>query len=534
MVRARSTNSRDSDRPAGPSVLLFTLLLWLGGCARTAPDSTDHWATASSCPAAPVIGVLDGAGTCDLGGHLPRGWRARVMFLEGSPEVAALEHAPPAELARFCSYEWQGAGSFRDDLAALRTAIHAYPHMQIETTSPDCHTPLSRGRELKHAVDLARRDAFRLDIHWVDEASLEASAARAPVEIAVADTVSANVGATGRTPAHIHGHVVAAIITDIACPERRPDCIANVRHVLAMPRRDGHSTPDWVEGGDRGTRGDVALAIYAAVEGWRERRLDNPAAPARLVLNLSLGWEPAAPELAPSQALQAALRFASCNGALVFASSGNDPRRRTATNGPLEPARFETVPAPDAAECLALGFAPLAEHEVPVFGASERPLVWAVGGVDANDRPLPDARAESMPRLVSPALDGLAMGSDGELTRALSGSSIAAAVASGTAALIWSYRPELRPDEIVDILYHSGWDTNEIGDFGLDGPAAIHRVSVCAALARACDGPSRHACPKLDCTARAPAGHEHRRALAEALGRLHDDPSTLVRVHPHR
>jgi hypothetical protein len=41
---------------------------------------------------------------------------------------------------------------------------------------------------------------------------------------------------------------------------------------------------------------------------------------------------------------------------------------------------------------------------------------------------------------------------NGELTRALTGSSIAAAVASGTAGLIWSYRPELRPDQIVDII----------------------------------------------------------------------------------
>jgi hypothetical protein len=512
---------------------LFMLLSWLGGCSMTAPDNTDHWATAGACPAAPVIGVLDGAGSCDLGGHLPPGWQARVMFSEGSPEVAALELPPPPALARFCSYEWQG-NRFPDDLAALRAAIQAYPHMQIETASPDCHLPLPRGAELERAVELARRDAFRLDIDWVDGAILEASADRAPIEIAVADTISAEVGATGRTPVHIHGQVVGAIIADIACPERHPNCVANVRHTLAMPRRDGHSAPDWVEGGVRGTRGDVALAIYAAVEGWRERWLDNPAAPARLVLNLSLGWEPAPPELAPSQALQAALRFASCNGVLIFASAGNDTRGRSNRNGPLEPARFETVPAPNAAECQALGFVPLAEHEYPVFDENQKPLVWAVGGVDANDQPLLDARSESMPRLVSPALDGLAMAANGELTRALTGSSIAAAVASGTAALIWSYRPELRPDQIVDIIYHSGWDTHQVAHFGLEGQRTIHRVSVCAALARTCDDDSRRTCPKLDCAARAPANHEHRSALAEALRRLHDDPSTSIRVHPHR
>ena len=457
------------------------------------------------------------------------------MFADGSPAVAALTSPPPAALGRFCSYEWQGDDEFDNDLAALREAIRAYPHMQIETASPDCHTAQPRGREqLKRAVQFARRDAFRLDIDWIDGAKLQASPAPASIEIAIADTVSPQVAATGQTPAHIHGQVVGAIVTDVACPDRRPNCVDRVRHTLAMPRVDGHAAPDWVEGGDKGTRGDVALAIYAAVEGWRARRLEDPHTPPRLVLNLSLGWEPAPSELAPSQALLAALQFASCNGVLVIAASGNDPRGRVSRTGPLEPARFEMLSAPDAGECRDLGFMPLDELAHPVFGTSPRPLVWAVGGVDGNDLPLRDARTASMPRLVSPAIDGLAQRSDGELTRALTGSSIAAAVASGTAALVWSYVPELRAEQIIDIVYRSGWDTQLPADFGLDDAAMIRRVSVCAALARACAEHPRPTCPALDCSARAPANSEHRRALTEALRELHDDPSASVRVYRHR
>jgi hypothetical protein len=536
MILLRVTNERSSDRHNRRFDIVLSSIMWLGGCNVTPPvrDTVDQWRVAGSCPAAPVIGIVDGAGSCDLGGHLPPNWRARVMFEDGSPEVAALASPPPPGLARFCSYEWQRSDHFEADVSALRAAMSAYPHMQIETASPDCHAPLSQSSELERAVEFARRDAFRLDIDWVDAMRLGASDARVPVEVAVADTISAEVAATGRAPVHIHGQVVGAIISDIACPGHAATCVEHVRHTLAMPRRDGHSPPDWLEGGDRGTRGDVALAVYAAVQSWRERRIDDPAAPPRLVLNLSLGWEPDPRELAPSQALLAALRFASCNGVLVFASSGNDSGGRRNQTGPLEPARFELRSAPDSAECEELGFSPLAERDYPVFGSNEKPLVWAVGGVDANDRSLAGARPNSMPRLVAPALDGLAITGSGELTRALSGSSIAAAVASGTAALIWSHRPELRPDQIVDIIYRSGWDTHEMADFGHAGPATRRRISVCAALASACEGTSEDACPKLDCVARAPANREHRVALTQALRALHANPSTSVREHRHR
>lgn len=493
--------------------------LSLGSCSRAPSLPDDHWALGPACPRAPVIAIVDDGGSCELDGDVPPGWRARVMFETGSPGVEALGSAP-ARLARYCSYEWQGEGAPRDAHAALRAAIDADPHVQVETAAPDCHAPEPQGREHQLAVDLATRDAFRLDLDWVDGQRLEPSASsRAAVQVAIADTISTELG--DRTPGYVHGLVVAGVIRDIACPDAHTPCAAELRHTMAMPRRDVHSPPEWTVGGDRGLRSDVALAIYEAVEVWRQRRLNDPDAPRRLVLNLSLGWTPdPLQELAPSQALLDALRFASCQGALIFASAGNDPRRRPGISGPLEPAIFETRAAPSAEECAALGFVPISEERDPVFGPRERPLLYAVGGVDGDDRPLLDARPDGRPRLATPAIDGIGRGPDDALTRSLSGSSIAAAVASGSAALVWSYRPRLRPDEVVELLYEAGWDTGDTADFGLGQRDAIRRLSVCAALALACEGQPEHACPQLRCRAKPPAGAKHRAALKQAFREL--------------
>ncbi|MCA9696805.1 MAG: S8/S53 family peptidase, partial [Myxococcales bacterium] len=321
-----------------------------------------------------------------------------------------------------------------------------------------------------------------------------------------------------------------AILADIDCPGRQATCLARLRHTLAMPRRDTHSAPDWLEGGDRGTRSDIAMAIYRSVADWRERRRGDPTTPPRLVLNLSVGLSPdprAREDFEPAStaALRAALTYAACQGALVFAAAGNEHGGDDeSVAGPLDPARFETVLAPDRAGCIEQGFDPPEEDEqLPVFGAS-RPLLYAVAAVDGNDRPLLNARPRSRSRLAAPGLEGLAEDLDGALTMPLSGSSIATAVASGTAALLWSYRPELRPDQVADLLYSGGWDTGAVADFALGTPESVHRLSVCGALAQACTGADPRTCPALSCRAGPPAGREHRRALMEGLQGLRASP----------
>ncbi|MCA9699213.1 MAG: hypothetical protein KC431_16940, partial [Myxococcales bacterium] len=91
----------------------------------------------------------------------------------------------------------------------------------------------------------------------------------------------------------------------------------------------------------------------------------------------------------------------------------------------------------------------------------------------------------------------------------------------------WSYRPELRPDELMQIIYDSGWDTGRLADFALAGSPTAHRLSVCAALSQACDGQSGD-CPTPVCAAAAPAADGNLTGFAAAVTAVLDDPSTNV------
>jgi hypothetical protein len=491
--------------------------------------------TGGLCPGARLVGVLDqvpdpGSSACELDGAVPEGWHASALFERGSPGVAALEQSPPGELNRYCSYEWSGEGPA--ELQHMLAAIEA--HAGMHAVAPDCGSGLGQA-EVDERVDAALHAAFRRNIGWLSGDALGPSqAARTAIEVAIVDSLSQQAADDPQIePAHPHGPIIAALITDIACPDRRPACLELFHYTLALPRVDGSTAPDWVRGGRRGTPADVALGIYEAVERWRRRQLDDAAAP-RLVINLSLGWDPPETPRGPDLALRAALEHAACHGALVFAAAGNEVLSSCGDHrGPLTPASFETLAAPTTEQCQAFGFASSQSLEYPIFAEHPRPLVYAVGGVDERGRMLATARVGGRPRLAATAANALALARDGEYTMKLSGSSVAAAVASGAAALIWSYRPTLRPDELVELLHQTGWNSEEQADFGLPNPAAnIHRLSICAALERACAADPTQACPTLACPPVAPASDGNRADVREALAerRAHARPGT-VRVH---
>lgn len=529
-------------------VRALAVSLTLAACGGRDDTSTSDAAAMSApaspagglCPGARIVGVLDevpelGGSACELDGAIPEGWRASLLFELGSPGVAALGQPPPGELRRYCSYEWSGHG--RADLDPMLAAMEV--HAGIHAVAPDCGADSSSGvgqAEPAERVDAALHAAFRLNIGAVTGDALGPSqAARTAIEVAVVDSLSQAAADDPRIePGHPHGRIIAALITNIACPDRRPACVEQLQHTLALPRVDGSAGPDWVRGGQRGTPADVALGVYEAVERWRRRRLDDPAAAPRLVINLSVGWEPSQSPRGPDLALQAALEHAACHGALVFAAAGNDVLSSCGEHrGPLTPASFETVPAPTADQCEAFGFVDTATLGHPIFAEHPRPLVYAVGGVDERGRALVNARVGGRPRLAATAANANAQGPDGAYTMTLSGSSIAAAVASGAAALIWSYHPTLRPDELVELLHQTGWDSEEQADFGLPGaPAEIRRLSICAALERACAAHPSGPCPTLACPPVAPAIDGNRSDVREALAqrRAQARPGT-VRVH---
>jgi hypothetical protein len=492
-----------------------------------------------SCPGAMrLIGVLDpGITDCSLVGTVPAQWASSPLFGAGSPGVAALAEAVPTNLRRYCAYDYVGpTGQVSAWYGALTTAVDNSLFMDVETLSADCRGEFEQGDLYDVSIGEELRAAFLASIGWATGEQIDDAYgnSRETIEIAVVDTVSqAAADDPGIEPANGHGLQMAALIREVNCPSDRSDCVEGVHHILAMPRDDWSDTPDWVVGGNHGSQGDLAMGIYQAVEAWRERRLASPGSSSpRLVINLSLGWERLANEAleserGPHASVLAALRFASCHGALMVAAAGNTKNELCPEQyvGALAPARFEQLAAPTAAECVLLGHVPQWTSSYPIFAGTGdyAPLVHAVGGLDETDQLLINSRVDAMPRVAALGANGIVDPS----AEALSGTSVSAAVASATAALLWSYRPELRPDEVMQLIYSSGWATGEVADFALTGSPGVRRVSVCAALDDACTGETGQ-CPTPGCSATAPAPDGNLASFEAAVKAVLDDPQTNV------
>jgi subtilisin family serine protease len=494
-----------------------------------------------NCPGAQrLIGVLaPGSNDCSLGGTIPNQWSASMLFASGSPSVAALAEPVPTELGRFCAFDFTGdPAEVGTAYTGLTAAVDASPDMDVATLSTDCRGEFEQANLYDPSIGAELRSAFLANIGWSEGTHIDQThALRAPIDVAIVDTVS-QIAADDPNiePANVHGLQMAALIGAVACPAGRSSCLDGVRHELALPRNDWSAAPDWTVGGRHGSQGDLAMAIYAAVEAWRERRLAAPNASApRLVVNLSIGWmglgdEPLLSERGPHAAVLAAMRFASCHGALLIAAAGNseDELCPDQQQGPLAPARFEALAAPSQLECATLGYVPQWTVSYPIFAApgSYAPLVHAVGALDEFDEPLINSRDGGMPRLAALGANGITDPS----ADTLSGSSVSAALVSATAALLWSYRPELRPDQILETIHAAGWDLGYSADFSLANDVRdVHRLSVCAALDDVCAGQGNH-CPTPLCSATAPASDGNLGGVADAIEAVLEHPQTNVEI----
>jgi hypothetical protein len=485
------------------------------------------------CSTHNVIGELDSrSGDCELpGAPATPNWARHRMFDDATPDLVAWTEAVPGELQRYCSYEYIGREPIgQRHYDELFAAIDAYPGMPLDSVALDCRSELVQGNGLEDPAIVAQlAESFHRAIQWIPGSALRSTAGqREHIEVAVLDTVSRE----GTKPVNEHGVVMGEIIAEIACPDGDSSCSNTIRHHQAMPRHANKSA-DWARGGDFGTMGDLATAIVAAVGHWRMAQLDDRDAAKRLVINASLGWVPdaSASTNAPERALERALEFAACNGALVIAAAGNipDPACAAGDSGPLAPATYQLVEAPDAAECARLGYAAIEDSMLPVFGES-RPLVYAAGGLDGHDRPILNGRPEAMPPLAVYAAHA-SVEAGGDYTTPLTGTSVSAAVVSATASLVWSYAPELTPNQVMQLIYDSGVDIGQQADFGFAGAAAtVHRVSVCAAMSELCSGRNSSVCPELDCLDSHVPPDGYLGGFAAALNAAIADPSNQVRT----
>lgn len=423
---------------------------------RTLPPSADlcpperqiaHWTGGGDCPA-PAMGSA---------------WTVEELFPTG-----------PAKLDDYCRYLWTGGGA--PDMTQLPAGV---------TTGPDCRvfaqTPLAG------PLGTSYGDAFASALEVVPEGV--ALGPGSPVHTVVVDTAASDPSKARAD----HGPAIAAIVAAIgdACvPGLSPaaECQRNVVTRLGLPQVIGSEgiAPDHEKGGYFGYQSDLAQGLYAAYESWTNH--DH-----KLVINLSVGWEPSGGDLdgsgAPTSPVLEALRdtvdLLRCNDAIVIAASGNQPVDSCAAD-PTGPGAWERHAAPDATRCADFGLA------APPSSASYRPLLYAATPLDWSGSNLANFRPGSDARMATLGFGGYATtGARGH--GPLSGSSISSAALSGVASIVWSYFPGLDADAVMALIYASGEPRTLDGqpvlaDFALAGATdPQHGVTVCGALLHGCE-----------------------------------------------
>lgn len=355
------------------------------------------------------------------------------------------------DLDRFCKYEWTADG------APKLTALPSTSDLRLER---DCRVVVPLADQAR--AELADSHARALDVPTFP-ATLSAPATQ--VRIAVIDGALTEVD-SGLPSGTGHGLAVAAVARSAGCLRPGVGCPFIATHQALR-----------LNNGDHGYQSDVARAVYDAI---RDFMADGGQQ--RLVINLSVGWDPSygsgpGPQLrVPSYAVYTILQVAACEQALVVAAAGNRARVDSGV-GPLVPGGWE-----------------LAARTCPVTN-TYAPLVHAVGGLTSDDQPLALSRASSRPRLAAPASRVTARLPDGTFPPPLSGSSMASASVAGVAALMWSLSPGAPPEQLMATLFANSIPLGVMADV-VKPPSAfsVRRVDACLAARAVTSGTQRPTC----------------------------------------
>jgi hypothetical protein len=392
-----------------------------------------------------------------------------------------------AQLARFCVYEAES--SWKKSAAPFASPRH---HGLVRLDR-DCAAMSVAG-----SGDLTPADLEALSAQFFAAAGRPRGMEinnQLGVRLAFVDTEPTGDGVPTHPGNAKHGYTLAHIARRLVCSPQHPErCAARITTRLALPILDfdaaseSETKIDSNHGGGIGTQMDLADAIYGEVNEWRAH-LPRADAPQHLVLNLSLGWDPAlfgggkeasiADLQAGTQAVYRALQYAKSLDVLVLAAAGNKRDCCPQTSGPLLPAAWEQgAPSDDAHRDSTL-----------------TPLVYAVGGVDAYGSALGNARPDGMPPRAAIGENAVVTAwNEGEKqfssTWLYTGSSVATAVVSSTAALVWDSFPLLDSAAVMKTLYDSGKPLPMMASFTANGPSTTplqtHQIAVCNALRYAC------------------------------------------------
>lgn len=498
--------------------LILCVSLGLGGCATfRAPRALHHQPldTSKACAEWRWIGISRGDARCPE----VQGWKVEPLFPQLTPPQSVekdihncsgidetLEQSQKRiqlirELNRFCVYEIADKKKHLKDLP-FPPAVSA----DLVRFDQDCAALATSARtdpapgdwkdQYQKLMTQVGRPAEPLKINdWLG------------VRLAFLDTQPTGEGApeySGNSP---HGFTLAHIARQLVCTAGPPEhCAAQITTRLAMPiiefdpksRKGG--TRDEVRGGFLGMQSDLAEAIRSEVEDWQKKKVQK-----HLVLNLSLAWdgdlfgglgeEQISDLRAGTQAVYRALEYAASFGVLVIAAAGNQKPLPCRSTGPLLPAGWEIGSL--AKGCGTPG---------------KTPLLYSAAGVDANGDPIASARPGGLPPRTAYARNAVVPTWDPDTpTAMLTGSSVAAAVVSSIAAIVWDTWPDITSHRVMQILQDSGEELEIPASFrfGMTVPASAslphsRRISLCAALREACTQGKLSSCPVGSCRAERP------------------------------
>lgn len=436
------------------------------------------------------------------------GWSVEGLLPQGLPQLPAkwprAKSSPWARwrrlgLDRVCLYTWSEPGksvpAFAPNGQLPAGLVKAGPErlaLAGATLPADSFGPL------------ALRDWITLRDHFLEQAGRTAETqrwlretGRPKTRLVFLDSeptgegLPAAPGATdpGRS---FHGYTLAHLAHQLLCGSDEASCAIETATHLTLPYRDYDALRAPASflgrGGNLGLLSDLAAALVTQTWKWL---LDaRPERPRHLVINLSLGWDGelfgdlAARRLEELDtdvfAVHQALAFARASGVLVVAAAGNERGGPEKPTSPLFPAVWE-LRRPERWVC-----------------PWEKKLVWAVGGIDWQGLPLANARSGGKPRrsaygdhaVVGTALPGTDLAESPTLI--LTGSSVATAVTSAMAAALWQQRPELAPEQVMELLDRSAETLRARADFyrgswlrrRSEAPE-LRRLSLCRALALA-------------------------------------------------
>lgn len=430
-------------------------------------------------------------------------WKAAPSRHEDA-QASALRLARAGE-SSFCVYKWVGPNPPTTKDAFDQ--IGATPEQTVLAISgptgpkrpipKEVYEPLQK-RFDRRASGFAAAGLERLKMLEIQKVRPKPEAVGSPalpaVRVAIIDSTPRKLGMTAPDLSG-HGFAVSRVAGTLACANpNSPECQGVVVAYLALPIVDeanGDLTENWDTGGRTGTMVHLYDALNAAIDEWVKDRQKQPRL--HLIINLSIGWDPIKiAEDDPSVVrIRTTLQRASCLGALIVAAAGNF----TGSPGPIYPAAWESLPAPNRGQCQKL----LPDGVQPaITRTTYAPLVHSVGAVDINDRRMLVNRRWGQPRLSALGAAVTVPGPDGTPTPPMSGTSMAAAIGSGISGRVWAARSDMDAAAVMQTIYDGGavLKTGQAmerpqTEFCMGEPYGpcirwpVHRAYLCGAMAKA-------------------------------------------------